>query len=120
MGHRLFNRKRSLFRQRLVLLEHCETSISKPKPNLTRQTLSQLTKRSFLQRLTKRLGEVVIHKHDLKSQETAVRDEVLPADVGHADGVNKSGQELGRASKQLKDDNSPGPLGVGPKFDEVR
>lgn len=96
MVHNLLNRTNRLLGQCLVLKQE----------------------RQFFEGTPKRLREHEIHKRDLKGQEAAVRDEVLPADVLETDGVDERVEETGKAAEELEPGNAAGALCVGPKLDE--
>ena len=57
------------------------------------------TESELLQGAAESLGEHKVHEADFKSEPAAVRDEVLPAGVEEADGVDESGEEAGETAK---------------------
>jgi len=78
-----------------------------------------LTESQFLKRPTERFREKEIDKDNLVGEPGAIRDEVLPADVLDADGVNVCGEETSQSPKELEHGDTTGALRVGPHFDHV-
>lgn len=62
----------------------------------------ELTECQLLKSAVRGLREEEPHKHNLKGQPTAIRDEPLPADVVQANRVDECGEEIGHASKELE------------------
>lgn len=77
------------------------------------------TESELLQGAAESLGEHKVHEADFKSEPAAVRDEVLPAGVEEADGVDESGEEAGETAKQLENSDAARAFGVRPNFDHV-
>lgn len=65
------------------------------------------------------LGEEEVDEDNFISEPAAVRDEVLPADVLEANGVDEGGKETSQAAEKLEDGDTARAFSVWPNFDHV-